>query len=159
MSGKQGNKSTSTPTVTNKKARFNYDVIETYEAGLILEGSEVKSLRQGMASLGEAYVRIIADEAWLVGATISPYEQAGRDNHDPDRRRKVLLHRREIKRLLGKVREKGLTIVPLKLYFSGRGYAKLLIGLARGKAVRDKRRHIRDRDVKRDMARQMKKYR
>lgn len=144
--------------ITNKKARFNYDIIETYEAGLVLTGTEVKSLRSGQASLTEAYVRIIGQEAWLVGATISQYDKAGPNNHDPDRRRKVLLHKRELDRLMGKVRERGFTIVPLKLYFSARGYAKTLIGLAKGKAVHDKRKTIKDRDMRRDMDRQVRKY-
>jgi len=159
MANKQGNRPLGAPSVVNKKARFNYDIIETYEAGLILVGSEVKSLRAGRISLNEAYVRIIGAEAWLVGANISHYENAGRDNHDPDRNRKLLLHKREVNRLMGKVNEKGLTIVPLKLYFNPRGYAKILIGLAKGKAVHDKRRAIKDRDMRRDVDRQVRKYR
>lgn len=146
-------------TIVNKKARFNYDIIETYEAGLILLGSEVKSLRAGHATLSEGYVRFIDDAPWLIGANIAQYDKAHQQNHDPDRSRKLLIHRREIKRWLGKVKEKGLTIVPLKLYFNARGFAKLQIGLAKGRAVHDKRRQIKDRDQRRDLERQSRKYR
>jgi len=158
MANKQVGTASGTAVIVNKKARFNYDIIETYEAGLVLTGTEVKSLRAGRASVGEAYVRVIRSQAWLVGATIATYENAGKNNHDPDRDRKLLLHRREINRLSGKVMEKGLTIVPLKIYFGPRGYAKILVGLARGKAVHDKRRAIKDRDMRRDVERQMRKY-
>jgi len=159
MTDNQVNKPGGQVSIVNRKARFNYDIIETYEAGLILAGSEVKSLRQGSASLNEAYVRIIRGEPYLVGANISAYDHASRDNHDPDRNRKLLLHAREIKRLMGKVTEKGFTIVPLKLYFNARGYAKVQIGLAKGKSAYDKRRQIRERDTRREMQRVMRKYR
>jgi SsrA-binding protein len=144
--------------ISNKKARFNYDILETCEAGLILVGSEVKSLRAGQASIEEAYVRFIEEKPWLVGATISPYEKAHQENHDPNRPRQLLMHRREIHRWLGKVKERGLTIVPLKLYFGPRGFAKVQVALAKGKAMHDKRKQIRDRDMRRDLDRQMRKY-
>lgn len=148
-----------TPTIINRKARFEYDILETFEAGLVLVGSEVKSLRAGQGSIAESFVRITREEAWLQGAFIAPYEQAGKQNHDPNRVRKILLHRREINRLMGKVKEKGLTIIPTKLYFSKRGLAKLEIGLAKGKTLHDKRDQIRKRDMDRQVARDLRKYR
>jgi len=148
-----------TPTIENKKARFNYEFLEKYEAGLALLGSEVKSLREGKASIAEAFVRINNNnEAYLIKAFIAPYEQAGRNNHDPNRPRKLLLHKREINRLMGRVNEKGLTIVPVKIYFNERGLAKIQIALARGKANYDKREKIRKRDIERQTARDMRKY-
>ena len=159
MSNTQADNPSSTISIVNKKARFNYEIIDTYETGLILVGSEVKSLRQGRASINEAYVRIIKGEPWLVGSHFSPYEQAGKENHDPDRNRKLLMHRREIKAVLGKVSERGFTLVPLRLYFNSRGLATLKIGLAKGKSTHDKRDRIRDRDVTRDLQRQLKRYR
>lgn len=159
MAKRQDDKPSGRASIVNRKARFNYDIIETYEAGLVLVGSEVKSLRSGSASLTEAYVRIIAGQPCLIGANIPPYAQAGRDNHVPDRRRKLLLHAREINKLTGAVAERGFTIVPLKLYFNARGYAKLQIGLAKGKTTHDKRRQIRDRDMRRDTDREMRRYR
>jgi SsrA-binding protein len=145
--------------IINRKARFNYDIIETFAAGMLLVGSEVKSLRAGRGSIAESFVRIQREEAWLQGSFIDPYEQASKFNHDPNRLRKLLLHKREIRRLLGKVKEKGLTIIPLKLYFSKRGLAKLEIGLAKGKTLHDKRDQIRKRDMDRQVARDLRKYR
>ncbi len=154
------NKSIQSPTIENKKARFNYEFLEKYEAGLALLGTEVKSLRQGKASIAEAFIRITEKpEAFLIKAFIAPYEQAGKNNHDPNRPRKLLLHKREINRLMGKVKEKGLTIVPVKIYFNDRGIAKLQIALARGKANYDKREKIRKRDLDRQTAREARKYR
>jgi|WetSurMetagenome_2_1015567.scaffolds.fasta_scaffold378639_1 SsrA-binding protein len=147
-----------TPNILNRKARFEYDILETVEAGLMLVGSEVKSIRAGQASIAESFVRFQHGEAWLQGSFIAPYEQAGRFNHDPNRLRKVLLHKREIGRLLGKVKEKGLTIIPVKLYFNKRGLAKLELGLARGRALHDKRDQIRKRDMDRQVARDLRKY-
>jgi SsrA-binding protein len=147
-----------TPSILNRKARFEYDILETVEAGLMLVGSEVKSIRAGQASIAESFVRFQHSEAWLQGSFIAPYEQAGKFNHDPNRLRKVLLHKREIGRLLGKVKEKGLTIIPIKLYFNKRGLAKLEIGLARGRALHDKRDQIRKRDMDRQVARDLRKY-
>ncbi|HUW84370.1 MAG TPA: SsrA-binding protein SmpB [Phycisphaerae bacterium] len=141
------------PRIINKKARFNYEIIERVEVGIMLRGSEVKSVRNGQVSLEEAFARIDAGEVFLYGCHISPYEQAGSQNHDPARPRKLLLHRREIKRLIGRVREKGQTLVPLGLYFNSRGLAKVDLALAKGKRSYDKREHIRKRDQERDMAR------
>jgi SsrA-binding protein len=138
---------------TNRKARHDYEVLETYEAGLALRGTEVKSLRQGQVTFKDAYASIANGEAWLVGCHITPYSHGSDANHDPERSRKLLLHRREINRLMGKVAERGLTIVPLRLYFK-EGRAKLEIGLARGKKLHDKRQTIRERDARREMAKE-----
>lgn len=143
--------------VKNKKARFNYEILETLEAGIVLKGTEVKSLRQKKASIQEAYARIIDGEVYITGLTISLYEQGNRFNHETDRDRKLLLHRQEIKRLTGKLKEKGLTLVPLKMYFKN-GKVKVELGLGRGKAKFDKRQAIKKRDSDRDMARDMKRY-
>lgn len=146
---------TKSPTIENKKARFDYDIIETIEAGLVLLGSEVKALREGKASLQDSYVRFIKNEPYLIKAFIGPYTQAGDQNHEPERPRKLLLHKRESKRLLGKVKERGFTLIPVKLYFNKRGYAKVLIALAKGKAKYDKREQIKKRDMERQLAREM----
>lgn len=141
----------------NKKAFFNYEILERLEAGLVLTGSEVKSIRDGKVSIQEAYAKVRDGEVWVVGMDISPYPQAGPyHNHEPRRPRKLLLHRREIQRLIGKTQEKGLTLIPLALYFKG-GYAKLEIGLARGKKQYDKRQAIREREAKRALQRRMMK--
>ncbi len=137
---------------SNRRARHDFDILETHEAGLVLRGTEVKALREGRADLKESYARIENDEAWLVGCHISPYAQGNRANHDPLRPRKLLLHRRELTRLLGKIMEKGLTLVPLRLYFKG-GRAKVELGLARGRKTLDKRHVIREREVRREMDR------
>ena len=137
---------------SNRKAHFNYDILETYEAGLVLRGTEVKALRDGRADLKESYARVEGDEAWLLGCHISPYAQGNRANHDPLRPRKLLLHRAEIGRLLGKIMEKGLTLVPLRLYFKG-GRVKAELGLARGRKTLDKRHVIREREERREMDR------
>lgn len=143
-------RSTSPVRIVNRKARFDYEVLERLEAGIALCGSEVKSIRQGQVSLNEAFARIVDDEVLLYDCHISPYQQAG---HDPVRPRKLLLHRREIKRLAGRVRQKGQTLVPLSIYFNQRGLVKLELALARGKARYDKREQIRRRDQQREMAR------
>jgi len=140
----------------NRKARHDYFIEETYEAGIALTGTEVKSLRAGKANLRDSYARIENGEICLYNAHISPYDQGNRFNHDPLRVRKLLLHRMEINRLLGKVKEKGLTLVPLKIYFTERGYAKVELGLARGKKLYDKRDDIAERDAKREMERAFK---
>lgn len=137
---------------TNRRARFEYEILERIEAGIALLGPEVKSLRAGKANLAEAYATVRRNEVYLVGAHISPYEQAGRANPDPRRERKLLLHRGEIARLQGKVAEKGLTLVPLRLYFLN-GRAKIELGLARGKKHHDKRQTIRKREEEREMQR------
>ncbi len=135
----------------NKKARHDYFIEESFEAGLVLLGSEVKSIRSGRVSLSEAYVTIEGGEAFLVGAHVAEWPFAHARNHEPRRRRKLLLHRRELKRLLGKVREKGYTLVPLKLYLKN-GKIKLEVGLAKGKKKYDKREDIRRRDLEREHA-------
>jgi SsrA-binding protein len=139
----------------NRKARHEYAVEDTLEAGIALTGTEFKSIREGKANLSDAYARIERGEAWLVGATIAPWAGGNRNNHEPRRDRKLLLHRVQIDQLLGKTRAKGLTLVPLRLYITGRGRAKLELGVARGKQLHDKRRDIADRDARRDMDRQM----
>ncbi len=136
----------------NRRARYDYHLLERYEAGLVLTGSEVKSLREGRASLQQAYADVREGEAWLIGAHIDTYDQAGTANHDPVRDRKLLLKRREIDSLAGKVNEKGLTLVPTRLYFRD-GRVKVEIALAKGKDVGDKRQTIKEREMKREMER------
>jgi SsrA-binding protein len=141
----------------NKKAFFNYEIGEKYEAGIVLKGSEVKSIRDGKVSIAEAYARLKGGELWVVGMDIAIYPQAGPyNNHEPRRPRKLLLHRHEIRKLAGKTQERGLTLVPLALYFKD-GLAKLEIGLARGKKQHDKRHAIKAREVDREIRRRMMK--
>ena len=141
------------PTIAlNRRARFEYDIDETYEAGLVLTGTEVKSLRAGKASIVEAYAQVRGGEAWLHQMTIPEYEFGNRANHDPTRRRKLLLHRREIAAMEKFTQEQGRTLVPLKLYWKD-GRAKVEIGLGTGKKTHDKRATIAERDMKRDVAR------
>lgn len=137
---------------TNRNARRNYTVIESFEAGLALLGSEVKSLREGRMELKDSYGDMRGGEAYLVGAHISPYQFSREGGHDPDRSRKLLLHRREIDRIAGSVSEKGLTLVPLQVYFKD-GKAKVEMALARGKTTIDKRQSIREREHQREMER------
>lgn len=137
---------------TNRNARRNYTILDTFEAGLALLGSEVKSLRQGKMELKDSYGDIRQGEAYLVGAHIAPYDYAHEGGHDPERIRKLLLHRREIDRIAGSIAEKGLTLVPLQVYFK-EGNAKVELGLARGKTTVDKRQTIRDREHAREMER------
>lgn len=138
----------------NRRARHEYSVEETFEAGIVLRGTEIKSIRAHKVSLADAYARIDKDEAWIVGLHIAPWESADvRFNHEPKRARKLLLHRHEIDELLGKTKAKGLTLVPLRLYITDQGKAKLELGLARGKQTWDRRREIAERDSKRDMDR------
>jgi SsrA-binding protein len=139
----------------NRRARHEFSIDETFEAGLVLTGTEIKSIRAGKVQLANSYARIERDEAWLIGAHIAPFEQANRYNHEPKRTRKLLLRRSEIDELLGKTKSKGLTIVPLRLYLNDKGRAKLELGLARGKQLHDRRRDIADRDARRDVAREM----
>jgi SsrA-binding protein len=139
----------------NRKARHEYSIEDSFEAGVVLSGTEIKSVRTGKVSLADAYARIDHGEAWLVGANISPWDTGNRYNHEPKRSRKLLLHRDEIVTLLTRTKSKGLTLVPLKLYINGRGIAKLEIGLAKGKQQHDKRRDIADRDARRDVERAM----
>jgi len=143
-----------TPRIHNKKARHNYHVLETIEAGLVLEGSEVKALRQGKCNIDEAFARVKDGEVWLMGAHIGPYEQAGRFGHDPLRPRKLLLKHREISRFLGKAVEKGHTLVPLTVYFH-RGWAKVELAVAVGKREFDKREDLKKRDHQRDVEREL----
>ena len=138
----------------NKKAYFNYDVLDKVEAGLVLVGSEVKSLRAGKLQLVDAYAKIEEGEAFLIHAHIGDYDHAGAWAHDPTRKRKLLLHKKEIERLAGKAREKGYTIIPLEVYFK-EGRAKVLLGLCKGKAVHDKRKTIRERDQQREVDRDL----
>ena len=142
----------------NRRARHDYNLLDRYEAGLVLTGTEVKSLREGKTSLQQAFAEVRGGEAWLVGVHIAEYGQGNRANHDPDRPRKLLLHRREIDRLYGQVREKGFTVVPTRLYFKD-GRVKVELALARGKELHDKRRDIADRDARREMERQLKSVR
>lgn len=143
------------PIAENRKARHDYHLLDRVEAGLVLSGSEVKSLRQGGAQIQRAFADIREGELWLVGAHIAPYEQAAIENHDPDRDRKLLLHRREIDSLKGKVQERGFTLVPTRLYFKD-GRAKVELALAKGKDVRDRRREISKRESDRQIERALK---
>jgi len=138
---------------TNRKAFHNFSILETYEAGLVLRGTEVKSLREAQVNFKDCYATIDNNEAWLIGCYISPYHHGSDANHEPDRKRKLLLHKREIARLLGKVAERGLTLVPLRLYFKD-GRAKIELGLARGKKLHDKRATLRERESRREMAKE-----
>jgi SsrA-binding protein len=136
----------------NRKARHEYTILQTYEAGIVLQGTEVKSLRQGKANLVDSYAILKDGEVWLQGAHISVYDQGSINNHEPTRTRKLLLNKSEIKKLIGKVKEKGLTLIPLRLYFSN-GRVKVELALAKGKKVYDKREAIAKRDVQRDQER------
>lgn len=142
------------PIAQNRKARHNYTVLETLECGIVLVGSEVKSLRAGKVSLEEAYGRIKEDEVWLVGCDIAEYVEANRFNHNPRRPRKLLMHRREVKRFADRAYEKGLTLMPLKLYFK-RGIVKVLLGICRGRQSHDKREAMKKSQAQRDIQRQM----
>ena len=142
---------------TNKKARFEYFIQETFEAGLALKGTEIKSIRLGQISLQEAYVRTDGKQAWLVGAHVAPYEHASAAQHDPSRERKLLLHKREIKTLWDAARIKGMTIIPIKVYLKA-GRAKLEIGIAKGKKQYDKRETIKERDIARENSRRSGDY-
>jgi SsrA-binding protein len=135
---------------TNRRARHDYDILETIEAGIVLRGTEVKSLRDSQVTFKDAYATIRHDELWLLGCHINPYSHGSDANHDPERDRKLLLHRRELTRLTGKIAERGLTLIPLRLYFK-EGRVKLELGLGRGRKLHDKRSAIRERDVKREM--------
>lgn len=139
---------------TNRRARHDYHIDETLEAGLVLTGTEIKSVRAGRISLQESYVAIDGGEAWLEGAHVAEYEHAGYAGHDPLRRRKLLLHKKEIRELAQRVRLKGATLVPLRVYLKN-GRAKLEVALARGKKLHDKRQAIRDRDTRREVAREL----
>jgi SsrA-binding protein len=138
---------------TNRKAGFEYFLFERFEAGLALKGSEIKSIRAGQVSLAESYIRVDEDQAWLIEAHIAPYVQANRFNHDPKRSRRLLLHRKEIREMWDAVRQKGMTIVPIRVYLKN-GRAKLEIAVAKGKKLHDKREAIARRDAEREMDRE-----
>ena len=140
----------------NKKARYDYQILDTFEAGIVLLGSEVKSCRQGSMSLMDSYARIEKDEIFLVNAHISPYKFANQFNHDPLRKRKLLFHRLEIRKFYGKLREKGQSLIPLKVYFNNRGKVKIELALAKGKKNYDRREDIKKRDMKRDTEKELK---
>ena len=139
----------------NRKARHDYAVEDTLEAGIVLTGTEIKSVRASNVNLQDAYARIEKGEAWLVGMHIAPWAGGNRNNHEPIRDRKLLIHRSQIDQLLGKTRAKGLTMVPLSMYFNDRGKAKIQLGLVRGKKHYDRRRDIAARDARRDMEREV----
>ena len=143
-----------TPVCRNRMAGFRYEIIEKFECGLVLVGSEVKSLRARTASIEEAYARIDNGELWLIGAHIPPYAHASTFNHEPTNRRKLLVHAREIRKLTPKVEQKGLTLVPLSVYFNERGKAKIMVALCRGKSTSDKRETLKKREAKREMDRE-----
>ena len=139
----------------NRRARHDFTIDETFEAGLVLTGTEIKSIRAGKVNLSDAYARVERGEAWLIGAHIAPFEQGNRYNHEPKRERKLLLHRSEIDELLGRTKAKGQTVVPLRLYIDAKGRAKVELGLARGKQLHDRRRDIAARDARRDVEREL----
>lgn len=147
------------PVAVNKKAYRNFELIEKFEAGLELLGTEVKSLRFGAADLNGSYARVENQQCWLVGAGIAQYQQASSRQHEPTRKRKLLLHKAEIRRIRTRLEQRGFTLVPLRIYFNDRGLAKIELALARGKRQYDKRKKITERDQKRDVDRDMKKYR
>jgi SsrA-binding protein len=142
---------------TNRQASFRYNLLEKWEAGIQLQGSEVKSLRDGKVQLKDSYAAVHDGEVFVHNMHIAPYPAASRENHEPERPRKLLLHKREIERLIGKTQEKGLTLVPTRLYFKGRN-AKVEIALARGKELHDKRRDLRDKDQRREIERALREH-
>ncbi|MBN2210615.1 MAG: SsrA-binding protein SmpB [Sedimentisphaerales bacterium] len=146
------------PTIKNKKAHFEYHLLEKFEAGIALLGTEVKSLRQGGADLEDAFGRLRDGELWLMGCTIKPYTHGNITNHEPARPRKLLVHRRELRKIESKINQKGLTLVPLRIYFS-RGYVKVEIAIARGKSASDKRDQLRRKQQDIDVKRELKRYR
>jgi SsrA-binding protein len=158
----KGRKRKSSPgdVATNRQAAFRFNLLERYECGMVLTGTEVKSLRDGKAQLKDSYAAIRDGEVWLYGVYIPPYGPASRDNHEPERPRKLLMHRSEIERLIGKTKERGLTLVPTRIYFSGpRSRAKVELALARGKDLYDKRETIRKREMSRDVQRELRETR
>lgn len=144
---------------TNRKAGFRFETLEKIECGIALLGSEVKSLRDKNASIEEAYVRMDGGELWLIGAHINPYAFANTQNHDPIRKRKLLIHKIDLRRIKPKVEQKGLTIIPLRIFFNSRGLAKVTIAIARGKTIGDKRESIKAREAKREMSRALRQNR
>jgi SsrA-binding protein len=156
MARNQKRKPESGDVATNRRARHKFEVVESMEAGIQLRGSEVKSLREGKAQLSDAYAIVDRGEVWLRNLHISPYEPASDQNHEPERPRKLLLHRAEIERLVGKTQQRGLTLIPTRIYFKGPS-AKVELALARGKEGRDRRREIADRDMRREVERDYKR--
>jgi SsrA-binding protein len=154
MAKKRKRKAAAGDVATNRQAAFRYHLLEKIECGIVLQGSEVKSLREGGVQLKDAYAEVQDGEIWLRNMHIAPYGPAARQNHDPERPRKLLLHRREIERLIGKSAERGLTLVPTRIYFNG-PRAKVELAVARGKEMHDKRRSIKDRETKREIERAM----
>jgi SsrA-binding protein len=160
MASKRKRKSHPGEVASNRRASYRYNLLEKFECGIVLEGTEVKALREGKAQLKDAYATVRNGEVWLIGLYIPPYGPAARDNHDPERERKLLLHRREIERLESRTKEKGLTLVPTRIYFSDPGSrAKVELAIASGKNLYDKRRSIRDRDTARDVQRELREAR
>ncbi len=157
MAANSERKPAAEPTLLNRRARFEYEFLERFEAGIALTGTEIKSIRTGHSSINEAYARIRDGELWLLGMHIPPYKEGSFSNHEPNRPRKLLLHRREIERLAGRSGEKGYTIVPTRLYFK-RGRVKLDLALARGKKLWDKRRVTKEREAVREMAREVRRH-
>lgn len=147
------------PVVVNKKAYHNYELTEKFEAGLSLLGTEVKSLRAGQADLAGSYARVEDRQGWLIGANITKYEKSGAADYEPTRKRKLLLHKNELRRIQTKLDQRGFTLIPLRIYFNNRGLAKVELALARGKKKYDKRRKIAEREQKKGIDRDMKKYR
>ena len=152
-------KDTQSAIVVNKKAGRNFELVEKFEAGLSLLGTEVKSLRAGTADLSGSYARIINDECFLIGASITQYDRASTDNHEPTRKRKLLLHAAEIRKIKIQLQQRGFTLVPLKMYFNKRGFAKLQLALARGKKQYDKRSSIIERSQEKQIRQRMRKFR
>ncbi|MGI8412002.1 MAG: SsrA-binding protein SmpB [Solirubrobacteraceae bacterium] len=160
MASTRKRKAGSGDVATNRRASFRFNLLERFECGLVLTGTEVKSLRDGKAQLKDAYATVRDGEVWLIGVYIPPYGPANRANHEPERERKLLLRREEIERIVGKTRERGLTLVPTRMYFAGpRSRAKVEIALARGKDLYDKRDAIRTRDMARDVQRELREAR
>jgi SsrA-binding protein len=156
MAKKKKREPASGDVATNRRARHKFELVERFEAGIVLQGSEVKSLRSGKAQMMDAYAVVNDGEVWLRGLHIPPYAPASRDNHEPERPRKLLMHRPEIERLVGKTAQRGLTLIPTRIYFKGRR-AKVELALARGKEGRDRRQEIADRDVRREVEREFKR--
>ncbi len=144
---------------TNRKAKRDYEILETYEAGIELRGTEVKSIREGRININDSFVRAKDGELFLVGAHISPYHHGTAFNHDPLRQRKLLLHRKEIHRIISKIRERRLTVIPLKVYFNKRGKVKVEIAVARGRKLHEKKQKLKERDIEREMRAELKKWR
>ena len=155
VTGKSSSRASITAVSDNRKARHRYEILDTVECGMMLLGSEVKSMREGKLSLDEAHIRVKGQELWLVGADIAHYNNAGMWNHDPRRPRKLLVHGREFDKFAGRAHERGLTLIPLKVYFNERGIAKCLMGLAKGKKLHDKRETLKKRDAERGLQRAM----